>query len=69
MTMLLIAKELAEAVVKCHLVKVWVDGFECAHCKAERSFDFDKCEEIINHDSNCIVVRAKLLLEQEWGIK
>lgn len=63
MTMLLIAKELAEAVVKSHTTE---QGYMewCDHCD-RTSQDRNK----LNHDSNCIVVRAKLLLEQEWGIK
>lgn len=67
--MLLITKELAEAVVESH---TYVGGYgmgsdieTCSHCGVEREY----AEFVINHDSNCIVVRVKLLLEQEWGIK
>lgn len=61
--MLLITKELAEAVLECHST---TDGYYewCSHCDA-RAENY----EDIKHLPNCIVTRAKLLLEQEWGIK
>lgn len=63
MTMLLITKELAEAVVEYNSA---TDGYYhwCAHCEA-------KTEGMgyLQHTPECIVTRAKLLLEQEWGIK
>lgn len=61
--MLLITKELAEAVIKSH-----INTFDylrmCCHCNR---FTYDHTE--VEHDDNCVVVRAKLLLEKEWGIK
>lgn len=59
--MLLITKELAEAVVRRHLHP---HGY-CGHCMGG---EYDDNYELI-HDDNCVVIRAKLLLEQEWGIK
>lgn len=67
MTMLLITKELAEAVVES-----WRHDCDfapaCIHCEAlaymNTSFAF-----VAAHTPECIVTRAKLLLEQEWGIK
>lgn len=61
--MLLITKELALVVVVQH---TWSDEVYhlCSHC-GTASFKV----EGIEHKDNCIVVRAKLLLEQEWGIK
>lgn len=62
MTMLLITKELAEAVVTSH----W-DGNYCFFChKRLAAIDKNRVQE---HTPECIVTRAKLLLEQEWGIK
>ena len=60
--MLLITKELAEAVVENHAVYDSYGDTSCIHCYAE--LDSSKA-----HDDNCIVVRAKLLLEKEWSIK
>lgn len=65
MTMLLIAKELAEAVVKRHWAVTGDHFYTCSHCGMSQYRHYSQ----INHDSNCIVVRAKLLLEQEWGIE
>lgn len=64
--MLLITKELAEAVLKSHTSR---DGTvlyfshyrSCDHCHAHA-----REAEWIEHEDNCIVKRAKLLLEQEW---
>lgn len=62
--MLLITKELAEAVIAHHVDR----HDECYHCDGSYQAVQGKGIEIV-HDDNCIVVRAKLLLEQEWGIK
>jgi hypothetical protein len=59
--MLLITKELAEAVIAHH-----TDRHEtCYHCDGSYQASLDG---EITHDDNCIVIRAKLLLEKEWGI-
>lgn len=63
MTMLLIAKELAQAVVKSHCVR-YQRLCICSHCESEAREYHE-----LQHTSECIVTRAKLLLEQEWGIK
>ena len=68
--MLLITKELAEAVVKAHTVHK--SGYnECAHCGVEEVFNIEVHlpDFTIQHEPTCIVVRAKLLLEREWGLK
>ena len=65
MTMLLITKELAEAVVKFERIDGGHGPDYCPHCEHTEKYPDWKLE----HDSNCIVTRAKLLLEQEWGIK
>lgn len=68
--MLLITKELAEAVIEFHFDN---DTGQCQSCgagfyNANYAKEHDSDGELI-HVDNCIVVRAKLLLEQEWGIK
>lgn len=63
MAMLLITKELAKAVVR-HHVTVRDRIVYCMHCRGEHY-----SESRIQHTPECIVVRAKLLLEIEWGIK
>lgn len=57
--MLLITKELALAVVSSYEDNEWL---VCKHC-GNKTYP----QEL--HKDNCIVVRAKLLLEQEWDIK
>jgi hypothetical protein len=61
MSMLLITKELAEAVVKAHTEAY---GQWCSHCES-----WLNNHGVLQHTPECIVTRAKLLLEQEWGIK
>lgn len=61
MTMLLITKELAEALIVTEFGKY---GMCCFHCDSWIDNQGDG-----QHEPNCIVTRAKLLLEQEWGIK
>lgn len=63
MSMLLIVKELAEAVISSHVSE---SGARCEHCITESWFDKDG---VLQHSPSCIVTRAKLLLEQEWGIE
>lgn len=61
MSMLLITKELAEAVVKAHTEAY---GQWCSHCREGCWLDN---HGMLQHTAECIVTRAKLLLEQEWG--
>lgn len=63
--MLLITKELAEAVIKVERVESLHGEDQCPYCKGYEVPPL----YAIDHEDNCIVVRAKLLLEQEWGIK
>lgn len=65
--MLLITKRLAEAVVSSALVYSDIAGMTaCSHCGEEATYTRKgwNCA----HESNCIVLAAKLLLEKEWGI-
>lgn len=62
MSMLLITKELAEAVVASHTWESYGED-NCQHCR-KSAFGVT----LIQHTPECIVTRAKLLLEQEWGI-
>lgn len=62
--MLLITKELAEAVVKSFVETDNTYEYSCVHCKSPWTY----YAEDVTHTDNCIVVRAKLLLEKEWGI-
>lgn len=68
--MLLITKELAEALIDKCIDNEW--GC-CNYCDAKDVWHdtegLPAGEMICDHDDNCIVVRAKLLLEKEWGVK
>ena len=63
--MIQLTKELAEAVVKSntHIGAYMLEY--CSHCGMIASDLFTD----IQHTPECIVTRAKLLLELEWGIK
>lgn len=68
MTMLLITKRLAEAVISSAFVYTGNDGITvCTHCNEEVYITHKgrNCD----HKDNCVVIAAKLLLEKEWGIK
>ena len=57
--MLLITKELAEAIIKAYTYVDFEGDSCCAHCYACLSFQ--------EHEDNCIVTHAKLLLEKRMG--
>ena len=59
--MLLITKDLAEAVVDSHTLHSSNGYYYCAHCEASINESGSGTE----HTPECIVTRAKLLLELE----
>lgn len=63
--MIQITKELAEAVVALRPIDGGHGPDYCAFCCQLETYPDWKIE----HTPECIVVRAKLLLELEWGIK
>lgn len=65
MSMPLIAKELAEAVMKMERMDGLHGPDYCPYCE-----QFEKYPTwLITHTPECIVTRARLLLELEWGVK
>lgn len=67
MTMLLITKRFAEAIVASALVFNDCKGMTvCIHCKCEATYSSRGW--ICTHNDDCVVYEAKLLLEKEWGI-
>lgn len=63
--MWLLTKELAQAVVKTGWRLAGDHFYKCPHCRkcAYRHPDY------IEHTTECIVTRAKLLLSVEYGVK
>jgi hypothetical protein len=66
--MLLITKRLAEAVVSSALVYSDIAGMtSCSHCGEEAAYAREGWN--CTHESDCVVLAAKLLLEKEWGVE